>query len=218
MQTSSGIFGAETVEIYKGDKAIIVGVDIKRNMYKTRVGGWQLQDSLDELERLCKTAGIEVVSRDVQNMQNPSSSTFIGSGKVDEIALAIQKGDVQAVVFDDELSPGQQVNYSSSQDCKFTMRLCMFVDISSFFLSFFLSLSTSLFHIRTRIHKVSLFLLLSLTNPSVAKPAKSLWRDDQGHRQDSADSPDLFPASPNQGGKTPGYQHDSQPKTPRNLT
>ena len=158
MQTSSGIFGAETVEIYKGDKAIIVGVDIKRNMYKTRVGGWQLQDSLDELERLCKTAGIEVVSRDVQNMQNPSSSTFIGSGKVDEIALAIQKGDVQAVVFDDELSPGQQVNYSSSQDCKFTMRLCMFVDISSLFLSFFLSfpLYLSLSHTHSHTQGLSL--------------------------------------------------------------
>lgn len=110
MQGSSGIFGAETVEIYKGDRALIMGVDIKKNMYKTRIGGWKINDSLDELERLCETAGMVVVKRDIQNMQNPSSSTFIGSGKVEDVALSVKELNCQAVVFDDELSPGQQRN------------------------------------------------------------------------------------------------------------
>ena len=110
MQSSTGIFGAETVEIYKGDRCLMVGVDIKKTKYKTRTGGWQINDSLDELERLCYTAGMEVVRRDIQNMQNPSPSTFIGSGKVEEITVSVRELNCQAVVFDEELSPGQQRN------------------------------------------------------------------------------------------------------------
>lgn len=51
-----------------------------------------------------------VVKRDIQNMQNPSPSTFIGSGKVEEIAAAVKELGADAVVFDDELTPGQQRN------------------------------------------------------------------------------------------------------------
>lgn len=78
--------------------------------YKTLEQSWQLTDSLDELERLCETAGMVVVKRDIQNMQNPSPSTFIGSGKVEEIAAAVKELGADAVVFDDELTPGQQRN------------------------------------------------------------------------------------------------------------
>ena len=89
-QESGGAFGSEDITIHSG-AAFIVGLDIKRDRYKTLAGDgdqgalWSITDSLDELERLCDTAGLEVRGRDYQSLQNPSASTFIGSGKVEEL-------------------------------------------------------------------------------------------------------------------------------------
>jgi len=66
---------------------------------------------MDELERLCETAGLVVLGRDMQSMQNPSPSTFIGAGKVEQVARKLKRlGNVAFVVFDDELSPAQGRN------------------------------------------------------------------------------------------------------------
>jgi len=147
-QEGGGAFGSEDITIQSG-AAFLVGLDIKRDKYKTLVGAaeqgalWTIDDSLDELERLCGTAGLEVRGRDYQSLQNPSPSTFIGSGKVEELgefapgaalyrpfarpqrlppplvchtlAAAIVKSlKVETVVFDDELSPAQQRNLQAA--------------------------------------------------------------------------------------------------------
>src|SRR5688500_10524993 len=67
-----------------------------------------LEDSIDELELLAKTAGIKVVGRATQNVNHINPNTFIGSGKVDEIKEAITGLDAKVVIFDDELSPRHQ--------------------------------------------------------------------------------------------------------------
>ena len=103
------MFG-EMINIVPGTLTYMVGVDIKQNRYKTLDSSWGVNDSLEELERLCKTAGLQVVGRDFQNMQHPSPGTFIGSGKVQEVAEAVRELNVGCVVFDDELTPGQGRN------------------------------------------------------------------------------------------------------------
>ncbi|HUI70103.1 MAG TPA: GTPase HflX [Spirochaetia bacterium] len=87
------------------DKAILVGVEIK-----SQKGSWTIRDSLDELGRLARTAGLTVAGRTWQKLPRPDASTWIGSGKVREIAGLIAAEDAQYVLFDDELSPGQQRN------------------------------------------------------------------------------------------------------------
>jgi GTP-binding protein HflX len=109
MGTSDNMFG-EMIKITPGDKTFMVGVDIKQNKYKTLDSSWDVNDSLGELRRLCETAGLEVVGRDIQNMQHPNPSTFVGSGKVQEIAVQVEEKEVSCVVFDDELTPGQGRN------------------------------------------------------------------------------------------------------------
>ena len=66
--------------------------------------------SFDELARLADTAGAEVYARMTQQKENPDVRTYIGKGKVDELARLCESGEVDVVIFDDELSPSQIKN------------------------------------------------------------------------------------------------------------
>ncbi len=63
--------------------------------------------SLDELERLLETAGGECVARMTQLKTAPDAGTYIGSGKIKELAELCKNNDATLVVFDTELSPSQ---------------------------------------------------------------------------------------------------------------
>lgn len=70
----------------------------------------QIQEYLDELEFLALTAGASTVKRFTQKMPHPDPRTFIGSGKLEEIGVYIEKNpDINMVIVDDDLS-GKQVN------------------------------------------------------------------------------------------------------------
>ncbi|CAD6253626.1 unnamed protein product [Miscanthus lutarioriparius] len=96
-------------EIFQ-EKAYLVGVECKRT------GGnlFGIEVSLKELEQLADTAGLVVVGSTYQKLSAPNPRTYIGSGKVSEIRSAIQALDVETVIFDDELSPGQLRNLEKS--------------------------------------------------------------------------------------------------------
>jgi GTPase len=87
------------------DKAIIVGVELKG-----KKSAWTIQDSLAELGRLAVTAGLSVAGQTWQKLASPDSSTWIGSGKLTEIADLLAANDARYLLFDAELSPGQQSN------------------------------------------------------------------------------------------------------------
>ncbi|MGP1578138.1 GTPase HflX [Porphyromonas endodontalis] len=67
----------------------------------------QVQDYLDELAFLSTTAGISPVKSFVQRLDMPNSATFVGKGKLEEIASYIQENEIGLAIFDDELSPKQ---------------------------------------------------------------------------------------------------------------
>ena len=87
------------------------------------------QDSLDELAQLAETAGASVSGRVVQVLQRPNPATYIGSGKVREIAEIVQKQKINAVLFDDELSPNQIRNLERLIGCKLIDRPQLILDI-----------------------------------------------------------------------------------------
>lgn len=66
------------------------------------------EDSLEELALLAGTAGIEVQDRVVQRMSRIDPSTFIGSGKVEELITLVAERKANMIIFDDELSPRHQ--------------------------------------------------------------------------------------------------------------
>lgn len=85
------------------ERALLVGIE--RNAAE-----WKLSESLEELERLVDTDGAEVVGSVSQRLTTPNARTFIGKGKVQEVAEAARALDADIIVFDDELTPTQQSN------------------------------------------------------------------------------------------------------------
>jgi GTP-binding protein HflX len=67
-----------------------------------------VDDSLDELALLARTAGVEVVDRVVQRVSQIDPATFIGSGKLEEVIERVAETNADMVIFDDELSPRHQ--------------------------------------------------------------------------------------------------------------
>ena len=89
------------------ETCVIVGVDIKRHS-RNEDQLMTLTQSLDELERLAETAGMQVVGRISQSLQTPSSGTYIGPGKVREVRSQMEAVDCKTCIFDVELTPAQQ--------------------------------------------------------------------------------------------------------------
>ncbi len=85
-------------------RTILVGV------YGREIPREMAEDQLDELERLVDTAGGQVVARALQERRGPDPATYVGSGKVAEIAEAARAQGVGWTVFDDELTPTQARN------------------------------------------------------------------------------------------------------------
>lgn len=88
-----------------------------------------LDDSLDELEQLARTAGLEVVGRDTQRLAAIHPGTYIGSGKVEELRAARQELGFDLIIFDDELSPAQLRNLEQALEVKILDRTALILDI-----------------------------------------------------------------------------------------
>lgn len=105
------------------EKTVIVGI-ITGNQNEDK-----LNEYLDELEFLTTTAGGEVVKRFSQKLEKPNPKTFLGTGKIDEIAYYVKDNDISTVIFDDELSPSQQKNLNKILDVKVLDRTNLILDI-----------------------------------------------------------------------------------------
>lgn len=88
----------------KIEKAVFVGI-IKQGDEERRV-----MEYLDELRFLAETAGAEGDRTFVQRVDKPEKSTYIRSGKLQEIAEYCEENEIKYVIFDDELSGIQQRN------------------------------------------------------------------------------------------------------------
>ncbi len=87
-----------------GEKAVLVGIITQLQNEK------KSKEYLDELAFLVETAGATPVKRFTQKMAKTNPKTFIGSGKINEIAHFVKENEIDIIIFDDELSPSQQRN------------------------------------------------------------------------------------------------------------
>lgn len=102
-----GDFGGETsglIERAFRERIILVGVAISPATTE------DTEANLEELALLVDTAGADAVASIVQRRQAPDPATYVGKGKVEEIRLLAEEVDCDTVVFDDELTPAQQLN------------------------------------------------------------------------------------------------------------
>ena len=86
-------------------------------------------DSLAELAELARSAGADVVGRSTQRRDRPRPATYVGAGKLREVAEACAGHRAGTVVFDDELSPAQQRNLEEALGLKVLDRTALILDI-----------------------------------------------------------------------------------------
>lgn len=104
-------------------KAILVGVELPRS------GSGSLAVTFDELEGLATTANYEPVARFSQKLSTINPKTFLGSGKVEELSQAVSDHEPDAVIFDAELSPGQNRNLENIFKCRVIDRSWLILEI-----------------------------------------------------------------------------------------
>ena len=105
------------------ENSVVVGAIISNNSEA------MVQEFLDELCFLAETAGGKVLKRFIQKIDKPNPKTFIGSGKIQEIQFFIKNNDISSVIFDDELTPSQQLNLEKTLRTKIIDRTGLILDI-----------------------------------------------------------------------------------------
>ena len=103
------------------ERVILVGVCVS--------DGDDTEVSLKELAELVKTAGAETVEVMIQNRESVHPGTYVGKGKIEEIATMLALHDADGIVCDDELSPAQMKNLEDTLQCKVMDRTMVILDI-----------------------------------------------------------------------------------------
>ncbi|MZP28592.1 GTPase HflX [Heliobacterium undosum] len=84
---------------------------------------------LEELAQLAETAGAVVVGRMTQRMERPDRATYLGSGKIRELTLALQVTRADLLIVDEELLPAQQRRLESLTGIRVVDRTAVILDI-----------------------------------------------------------------------------------------
>jgi GTP-binding protein HflX len=107
----------------KTETAVLIGLITKDQPLE------QAKEYLDELEFLATTAGAETKKQFTQKLEHPDSKTFVGSGKLNEIAAYIKEHKIDVAIFDDDLSPSQIRNIEKAFAIKVMDRTNLILDI-----------------------------------------------------------------------------------------
>lgn len=105
----------------KQERVLIVGVELQ--------GMENFDMSMEELASLAKTAGAEVVGVYTQKREKYDSKTFVGSGKLEEIAQMVDADEVSTVVVNNRLTQRQNVNLEEILGVKVIDRMQLILDI-----------------------------------------------------------------------------------------
>lgn len=119
-QTMKGVYMELTENIIKQPKAILVSAD---------TGEFDAERSMDELEELAKTAGVEVVATVTQKRPSYDTATCIGSGRLEELAEEAAQLEADIVIFDHELTANQTRNIEKILDIRVIDRTTLILDI-----------------------------------------------------------------------------------------
>ncbi len=103
-------------------RAILVGLN-------TNKSDGEFERSMKELKELVKALDIEVAATATQNLPSPDRSTYVGSGKVEEIKNSIDIFDANIIVFNDDISPMQIRNLEKTLDTEVIDRTGLILQI-----------------------------------------------------------------------------------------
>ncbi len=103
------------------EAAVLVGILLKDQPVCER--------PLEELEGLAETVGARVAGQLTQRRQAPDATTYMGSGKVEDLKAVVGHVDADVVIFDNDLSPGQTRNLEKALGVKVIDRTELILDI-----------------------------------------------------------------------------------------
>lgn len=103
-----------------GERAVIVQLDF---------GVDDLAEQVEEVTLLAKSAGASVFAVVHGRRQSPDPATYAGKGKVEEVAAQVAAHDANLVIFNHELSPGQERNLERALQCRVIDRTSLILDI-----------------------------------------------------------------------------------------
>ncbi|HEX9454340.1 MAG TPA: GTPase HflX [Candidatus Binatia bacterium] len=106
------------------EKALLIGIELPSRDHQV-----PLEYSLQELERLAKTAGATVLAKHTQQVRQVTPATLIGRGKVAEIHDSIKEHDANLVIVDEDLTPAQQRNLETAFKVRVVDRSQLILDI-----------------------------------------------------------------------------------------
>lgn len=101
-------------------RALLVAVD---------TGEYDVEESLDELEELTRSAGADPVGRIIQRREAFDPATCIGAGRLQEMADFIEADGANLIIFDHELTASQLRNVEKACDCDVIDRTTLILDI-----------------------------------------------------------------------------------------
>ena len=107
----------------EAERAVLVGL-VNDTQNEARV-----REYLDELAFLADTAGAVCVRTFTQRLDYPNPRTFVGKGKLEEIAAFVEENDIAMVIFDDDLSSKQVLNLEREIKVKILDRTSLILDI-----------------------------------------------------------------------------------------
>lgn len=106
----------------QAERALLLAVD-------SGTAPWTVDESLDELEELARTAGAEVVGRLSQKLDHPDPRTYLGRGKLLEARDLASASGAEVVIVDDELAPNAQKQMEELLGRRVVDRTLLILDI-----------------------------------------------------------------------------------------
>jgi GTP-binding protein HflX len=103
-----------------GERAIIVQLDF---------GDEDVSEQLEEVRLLTESAGALVCAEVQGRRQSPDAATYAGKGKVQEVAAEVAAHEADLVIFNHQLSPGQERNLERALQCRVIDRTSLILDI-----------------------------------------------------------------------------------------
>lgn len=122
MYNKSGDDNMET-NLVLNEKALLVG------SYTNEDNELDFNYSMEELKNLAESCNLNVVGQIIQKIKTITASTYIGTGKVEEIKEYVAVNEIEVVVMNDDLSPSQMRNIQELVECRVIDRTMLILDI-----------------------------------------------------------------------------------------
>ena len=115
------LFDRQKEAVGQGERTILVHVEL--------TSGNQSTGSIDEFKQLADSSGLNIVKTLTIKRSFTKAQYFIGTGKVDELAMLVDENEIEIVIFSLQLSPSQERNLEKALKCQVMDRTGLILDI-----------------------------------------------------------------------------------------